>query len=92
MLRECLWIPGVLHVVHHVVGELLLPMSYRGACFKQLSMFTGFFRHKHLRERFMTACLIGQHQRHRVLFEDFPATYIEWRWSMVKVVGESVSG
>ena len=80
LLDGRIWIPGTLHIVHHVVDELLGNMRQRKEFLEDLAAITNFFKHQRLREKFVVYCLTGSHGRHRVLFDDFPATYIEWRW------------
>ena len=80
LLEHCLWIPGVLHLAHHVIGETLDAMRFKQSFLTQLRTVTGFFKFSHLRERFVHNCLRGPDQRHQILFDDWPATYIDWRW------------
>jgi hypothetical protein len=63
-----------------VVEELLTGLSYKDRFLDQLRTLTNFFKHQQLRDRFCFLCLSGHFQRHRALFDNFPATFIEWRW------------
>ena len=71
--------------MHHAVGELLGAMQGKARFLEDLRRVTGFFKYQGLRERFQHFCLVGQHQRNRVLFNEFPATFIEWRWGSLVV-------
>ena len=80
ILGNCIWVPGVLHLMHHVVEGLLDSFQRKQEFLKELRTLCNFFKYKGLRERFQHQCLTGQNRRHSILFDDFPVVYIEWRW------------
>ena len=77
LLPNTIWIPGVLHLVHHIIDEYLSKLT-KEVFLKKLRVLTGFFRRRLLRERFQACCCCGAFQRYRPLFHDFPAVFIDW--------------
>ena len=52
---------------------------------KEPRLVSNFFKMQGLRERFQQMCLTGQNRRHLIMFDDFPATYMEWRWNSLMI-------
>ena len=83
LFSRALWVPGVLHIMHTACGNLTDSLQYFAARFKsQLQTIMGFFKHQHLRELFITACLAHPARfEFRRYFQVWPVSWAEWRWS-----------
>ena len=80
LFGECLWMPGLLHILDGVMDEGLSALSCKARFLQQLRCITSFFRQPHSRELFCNNCLLGENRRYRNYLENFSAQFIEWRW------------
>ena len=84
MFPSPLWIPGVMHILHSIAGEVPKCLDhYEGWFIPKLRQVIDFFTKPWLVERFREMCLEGvpEAAQFRKLFEgSVNASLAEWRW------------
>ena len=86
MMPNSLWVPGILHVVHNAIEEILSNMAHAQHWLKLMRTISGFLKHKDLREMFANECLTGAATAFRPLVLVMPEVFIEWRWGSLIAV------
>eukprot|EP00969_Alexandrium_andersonii_P347767 15376612-Alexandrium_andersonii.AAC.1 len=57
-MASTLIVPGILHIVHNLLGDLHQRLQWRDCFWEHLKAIEGLLCDQHYRERFMATCLL----------------------------------
>ena len=77
------FIAGMLHILHNIVGELVNVMEHFGTFRKDLTLLTTWLRRPHMRQRFQNTCLVGEFADLQAWFYHFSLRVDMHRWGVV---------